>query len=194
MNGRVKKAFRIPEVLDTVEQKRLLQQPNQGCPTGLRNYCILRLMLNAGLRVAELLNLETGDIDFNSGKTHIRQGKGKKDRILWVNEKDLKIIQEWQSIRPTSQYLFSTLKGKKISDRYLREMVKRYATKAGIVKDIHPHSLRHSFGTDLYRDSHNIRLVQKALGHADISTTMIYTHIIDTELEDAMKRFRTDND
>ena len=190
----MKKAFRIPEVLDATEQKRLLQQPNQGCPTGLRNYCMLRLMLNAGLRAAELLNLEPGDIEFNSGKTHIRQGKGKKDRILWLNEKDLKIMQEWKSIRPASQYLFCTLKGKKVSDRYLREMVKRYAAKAGINKDIHPHSLRHSFGTDLYRDSQNIRLVQKALGHADLSTTMIYTHIVDTELEEAMKRFRNEED
>ena len=69
-------------------------------------------------------------------------------------------------------------------------MVERYCKKAGIPKDIHPHTLRHTFATDLYRETKNIRLVQKALGHADLSTTMIYTHIVDDELEDALKTFR----
>ena len=86
--------------------------------------------------------------------------------------------------------LFTTLEGKLLSDRYLRVMVKRYGTKAGVLKDVHPHTLRHTFATDLYRETKNIRLVQKALGHADLSTTMIYTHIVDDELEDALKTFR----
>ena len=70
--------------------------------------------------------------------------------------------------------------------------MKRYAVKAGIPKDVHPHTLRHTFATDLYRQTKDIRLVQKALGHADVSTTMIYVHLVDEDLEDAMKTFRRD--
>ncbi len=86
--------------------------------------------------------------------------------------------------------MLTTLEGKPISPRYVQQMVKRTATKAGITKNIHPHTLRHSFATDLYRETGKIRLVQKALGHANLSTTQIYTHIVDEELEDALKSFR----
>jgi len=87
---------------------------------------------------------------------------------------------------PTS----TTLEGKPISPRYVQRTVKRYAAKAGIEKDISPHTLRHSFATDLYRETSKIRLVQKVLGHSDLSTTMIYTHIHDPEVENALKSFR----
>ena len=102
----------------------------------------------------------------------------------------LEIIQAWRGKKPESKLLFTTLGGKKINDRYLRAMVKRRVKKAGVTKDVHPHTLRHTFATDLYRDTKNIKLVQKALGHAALSNTMIYTHIHDEELESAMKSFR----
>ena len=86
---------------------------------------------------------------------------------------------------------YKTYPGKQLNPRYVRKMVKRTAEKAGINKDISPHTLRHTYATDFYRDTGNIRMVQKALGHADISTTMIYTHIVDDELEDAMKNFQS---
>ena len=88
-------------------------------------------------------------------------------------------------------HVFTTLAGQSVSSRYVQQMMKRYAAKAGIEKNIHPHTLRHTFATDLHRMSRNIRLVQKALGHADLSTTMIYTHVYDEELEDTLKSFRT---
>jgi len=84
--------------------------------------------------------------------------------------------------------VFTTLEGKPISPRYVQQMVKRYAIRAGISKNIHSHTLRHSFATDLYRETSKIRLVQKVLGHSDLSTTMIYTHIHDPE--EAMKPLR----
>jgi site-specific recombinase XerD len=87
-------------------------------------------------------------------------------------------------------HVFTTLDGKPVSNRYVQEMVKRYAAKAGIDKDVHPHTLRHTFATDLYRQTTNIRLTQKALGHANLATTQIYTHIVDEELEGALKSFR----
>ena len=90
----------------------------------------------------------------------------------------------------TCEHVFTTLKGKALGHRYVQRMVKRYAAKAGIDKNISPHTLRHSFATDLYRETSKIRLVQKVLGHSDLSTTMIYTHIFDEEVESALKSFR----
>lgn len=179
----------LPDVLTNEEQAALLQQPNRRAPTGLRNLCMLKLMLDAGLRASEVLNIEPRHLDLNSGKLIVK-GKGAKDRILWISESNLELIRKWQERRPQSKYLFSTLKGERLDDRYLRQLVKRLAKKAGIEKDVHPHMLRHSFATDLFRQSKNIRLVQKALGHADLSTTMIYTHIVDDEMEDALKKLR----
>ena len=87
-------------------------------------------------------------------------------------------------------HVFTTLQGQPLGHRYVQRMVKRYAGKAGIEKDVHPHTLRHSFATDLYRETSKIRLVQKVLGHSDLSTTMVYTHIFDEEVESALKSFR----
>jgi integrase/recombinase XerD len=167
-------------------------QPNKKVRTGLRDLAMIRLMLNIGLRSSEVLNISVDDVDWTSGKLIVRHGKGNKDRIVWMNEQDLEIIRKWKEIKPISPNLFTTLKGNKINDRYLRAMVKRRANKVGIKKDVHPHLLRHTFATDLLRSTKNIRLVQKALGHASLSSTMIYTHVYDEELETALKSFRKD--
>ncbi len=152
----------------------------------------MQVMLDAGLRASEVLKLKVKDLDWMTGKLKVRQGKGKKDRILWLNPQALEVLRKWREKKPQqTDMLFTTLGGKLLSDRYLRAMVKRYGTKAVISKDVHPHTLRHTFATDLYRETKNIRLVQKALGHSDLSTTMIYTHIVDDELEDALKTFST---
>ena len=181
---------RLPETLNELEIRALLSQPNKRARTGLRDLAMIRLMLNAGLRASEVLSLTVRDINWRSGKLTIKRGKGDKDRVVWLNEDDLEILRSWKEKKPESRLLFTTLAGQKIKDRYLRAMVKRRAKKAGITKDVHPHTLRHTFATDLYRDTKNIRLVQKALGHAALSNTMIYTHIYDEELESAMKSFR----
>jgi len=182
---------RIPETLSDDERMLLLSQPNHKAPTGLRDAVMMRLMVNAGLRCMEVLNLKVNEVDFDEGRVFIRQSKGKKDRIVWIGDEDLEVLRNWISIKPGSEFMFTTLKGKRIMDRYLRAMVKRRAKKAGIVKDVHPHLLRHSFATDLLRKTRNIRLVQKALGHSHLATTMIYTHVYDEELSGAMKSFRS---
>ena len=182
---------RLPTVLTDEERRALLKQPNSRSPTGMRNYCIMRLMLDAGLRVSEALSLRTNDINWNTGELVVRQGKGNKDRVLWVNGSTLEWLLKWFETRPVqTELLFTTLKGTPLLDSYIRHLMRRLSRKAGISKPIHPHTLRHTFATDLYRNTKNIRLVQKALGHADLSTTMIYTHIVDEELEKAMKSFR----
>ncbi len=185
------KAHRLPEVLTAEERAALLQQTTPRYPTGLRNRCLMLVMLDCGLRAREALQLAVRDIDWQSGKLKVRQGKGKKDRVLWLNEAALEWLRQWRERRPgQGAVLFTTLAGEPLRDNYLRAMVKRYGKKAGISKDVHPHMLRHTFATDLYRDTKNIRLVQKALGHTSLGTTMIYTHIVDDELEDALRKFR----
>jgi len=186
---------KLPTVLTEEEQAALLEQPNPRYPTGERNRAMLRLMLNTGLRLAEVTALKWRDLDLTTGKLMVRQGKGAKDRTLWVAEADidrLRSLRERQAEKCAGRcdHVFTTLEGKPLGHRYVQRMVKRYTAKAGIDKDVSPHTLRHSFATDLYRETSKIRLVQKVLGHSDLSTTMIYTHIHDPEVESAMKSFR----
>ncbi len=187
--------MKIPEVLTEVEQKALLKQPNPRYFTGQRNLVLLHLMLNNGLRVAEATSLKWNDLDLQTGKLHLKQGKNSKDRILWIGSATLDLLQGWrdrqqQKTEKAPAYVFTTREGKAISPRYVQQMVKRYTTRADINKQVTPHTLRHTFATDLLRETKNIRLVQKALGHSSLSTTQIYTHIVDEELEAALKNFR----
>lgn len=187
------KKKRLPTVLNAEERSLLLAAPNKKVVTGLRNYAMLSLFLNLGLRVSEALDLKVDDIDWQSGKLTVVQGKGGRDRVLWLAAEDLKILSSWLAKRPAaSSYIFTTLIGGRMCDRYVREFVKRYARNKKISKDVHPHILRHTFATDLLRSTSNIRLVQKALGHASLTTTMLYTHIFDQELESALKNLRTE--
>lgn len=182
---------KLPETLNTSERQALLAAPRLRAPTGHRDLCLMTLMLNTGLRASEALHLRARDVDWTSGQIMVREGKGKKDRSLWLSEADLELLRSWKGRRPTAtELLFTTLHGTPIKDRDLRAMVKRRARKAGIIKDVHPHMLRHTFATDLYRVTKDIRLVQKTLGHADLSTTMIYTHLVDDDVAHAMRTFR----
>jgi site-specific recombinase XerD len=191
MGNAMARPKKLPETLNTHERKALLSAPRLQAPTGHRDLCMLSLMLNAGLRASEVLNLRVRDIDWTSGQLMVREGKGRKDRALWLNEADLDLLRSWKSRRPiVGELLFTTLHGTPVKDRDLRSMVKRRACKAGIPKDVHPHMLRHTFATDLYRVTKDIRLVQKTLGHADLSTTMIYTHLVDDDVAHAMRTFR----
>lgn len=186
---------RIPDVLTPEEEAALLAQPNPRYPTGQRNRLLLQLMLDTGLRLSEATALEWRDLDLTTGKLKVRQGKGAKDRILWVGDEDLDALRKWRDrqardVAGNPAAVFTTLDGKPVSNRYVQAMLKRYAAKAGIARSVHPHLLRHTFATDLLRDAKNIRIVQRALGHARIATTELYTHIVDEELEGALKSFR----
>jgi site-specific recombinase XerD len=177
--------------LDSMTNRIIVVCP--GC--NVRSLFLLSLMLDTGLRLSEAIHLRWKDIDLNSGKVMVRQGKGAKDRTLWTGEHNLAALVAWRDRQASEcggspQIVFTTKKGDKLDPRYIQRMVKRYAVKAGIEKDITPHTLRHSFATDLYRETTNIRLTQKALGHANLATTQIYTHIVDEELEGALKSFR----
>ena len=190
---------KLPNVLSEDEQKKLLSQPNPRYITGQRNHLLLKLMLDTGLRLSEATGLKWKDLDLMSGQLKVVEGKGAKDRILWLPEEDLELLQNWKKRQAEKagkalKYVFTAMSknkiGRKLDNRYVQDMVKRYSKKAKIDKNVSPHTLRHSFASDLLRQTKNIRMVQKALGHNQLNTTMIYTHIVDDELESELKNFR----
>jgi site-specific recombinase XerD len=128
-------------------------------------------------------------LDMRTCRLVVREGKGAKDRVLWIGDALRDLIGSWLERRPDSPWLFPTRDGDRVSTRYMREMVKRMARRAGVAEAdrVSPHTLRHTFATDLYAETTNLRLVQKALGHEDVSTTQIYTHVHDGELEAALR-------
>ena len=187
---------KIPQVLTIDEQERFIKIFNTRYFNSERNKVMIELFLNTGLRLAEMTSLQWNEINLMTGQLKVVAGKGNKDRILWINNKMLETLQNWREKQTKklgqSEYVFCTRDLKKIKDTDVRNMVYKYSEKA-LDKKISPHTLRHTFATDLLRETKNIRLVQKTLGHADLSTTMIYTHIVDQELEDALKSFRMQN-
>jgi len=190
-----RKGRKLPEVLTEKEQEALLAQPNPRYPTGQRNQTMLRIMLDTGLRVSEACALRWKDIDFTTGQLMVRQGKGAKDRTLWIGDVDLAMLQSWRErqtrdVAGKPAHVFTTLEGNPVSRRYVEAMVERYGVKAGIGKHVHPHMLRHSFATDLYRQTTDLLTTSKALGHSRVATTEIYTHLVDKDVETAMRSFR----
>ena len=179
----------IPDVLTADEQAQLLAAMPSGSLLQRRNLAMLRLMLNAGLRSHEVCDLRVSDLSLPSGKLLVR-GKGGRQRIVWLTDDDLVGLTAYLAEASPSGIMFQTGPGQKIITRFLRSMMAQARARAGLVKPSPPHLLRHTFATDLLRETKNLRLVQKALGHASIGTTQIYTHIVDDELEDAMRNFR----
>ena len=141
---------KLPKVLSPEEQERLLDQFNVRYDSGLRNKCVIRVMLDAGLRAGEIVAVQPDHLDMKTCKLTVREGKGSKDRTLWISSDLRDLIGEWLERRPDSKWLFSTRNGTQLSTRYLRQMVKTYAEKADIaeVEKGSPHTLRHTFATN----------------------------------------------
>ena len=181
---------KLPVVLEPGEAQRLIKQPNKRYPTGLRNKAIMSLMLHCGLRLSEVVNLKPGNINLTKGKLRVESGKGKKDRDLAIPDYLTDLLDTWRNIRSKSNFFFSTLKGRKFSDRYIQQMVKRYSYKAGINKKISPHTLRHTYATEYYRQTKDIETLRRILGHSDVSTTTIYITPANIDVENGMKAFK----
>jgi len=147
-------------------------------------------MLHFGLRLSEVINLKPGNINLTKGKLRIKSGKGAKDRDLAIPDYLVTLLEVWRGKRPKSPYFFSTLEGKKLLPRYIQQMVKRYAQKAGIEKPISPHVLRHTYATQFYRQTRDIETLRQILGHVDIGTTTIYITLANTDVENGMKSFK----
>jgi integrase/recombinase XerD len=193
---------KLPNVLNEDEQKRLLEQPNPRYVTGQRNHLLLKIFLDAGLRLSEATGLKWENLSLMTGQLKVVEGKGAKDRILWLAEENLELLKSWKQRQSEIagkklEYVFTAMSkgtlGNKLDNRYVQDMVKRYAKKAGISKNVSPHTCRHTFATDMLRKTKNIRMVQRALGHNQLNTTMIYTYIYDSELKVQMKNFREKN-
>jgi len=176
---RPKREKKIPAVLTKDEVKRLIN----AIPTK-KSKLMISMIYACGFRVSELINLKINDLNFEEMTGYVRQAKGKKDRIFNISKFLLNNLKKQVNNQRelNQEYLFTGPKGK-LTDRNLQKIVRKFAKKAGINKEVHPHTLRHSFASHLLENNVDIRKIQELLGHADLSTTQIYTHISTEELK-----------
>lgn len=186
------KGFYLPKFLNQTEIENLLSAPNVSTETGLRDRAILETMYAAGLRVSETCSLKIGDIDLDGGILTCT-GKGSKTRKVPLGKSAVEWVKSYLVVRRKKenieiQNLFVSNSGKSLSRQDIFNLVKEYGRKIGC-EDISPHTLRHSFATHLVQNQADIRSVQQMLGHSDISTTQIYTHITDSHLRKTYEKF-----
>jgi integrase/recombinase XerD len=180
----------LPQFLTEDEINQLLSAPDVSKEEGVRDRALLELMYAAGLRVSELVLMKQTDVDINSGLVSCH-GKGSKERRVPIGKSAIHWLQQYASLkaaygRPTLPFLFVN-RGKPLTRQFAWAMIKRYASQGGM-KHISPHTLRHSFATHLLQNGADSRSVQALLGHSDISTTQIYTHITDRHLRSSYDR------
>jgi integrase/recombinase XerD len=174
-------AQRLPQHLTEEEVEDLLSVIEGDDPFTIRNRAIFELMYAAGLRISEVTNLHINDLDLAEAAVTVRQGKGKKDRLVPVGERAIEAVSDYlTNARPALEgdntpFLFLNRWGRRFDHHGVRRALDRYAKEAGIEKRVTPHMLRHSFATHLVRRGANLRALQTMLGHASISTTQIYT-------------------
>jgi integrase/recombinase XerC len=173
-------ARKLPDTLDVDQMSRLLAIPGDDAVTR-RDRTILELLYSSGLRLAELVSLDPADLDLDDATVRVT-GKGRKTRILPVGRKARAAVAGWlasrgELARPDETALFVGARGRRISPRVVQQRVRHWAAQAGLPKRVYPHLFRHSFATHLLESSGDLRGVQELLGHADISTTQIYTHL-----------------
>jgi len=186
------------EFLDSDELNRLLESASGSGVKSLRDRAILELLFSAGLRVSELVSLDRDQINLSRQEFSVT-GKGDKIRIVFISDTAREALEKYLSKRiDIDEALFIRFSrpkadppraDKRLTPRSIQRIVKYYAAKAGIVKDVHPHTLRHSFATDLLANGADIRSVQTMLGHSSITTTQIYTHITNQQLKEIHKKF-----
>ena len=185
----------LPECLSKDEVEKLLKLPNARRPQGARDQACLELMYATGLRASEVSGLKTGDIHWEQGIIRVR-GKGDKERIVPLGRMARRAVERYMEkvrtpwLRGRSEdALFITRAGRRMSRQTVWEILKRYAKTAGIRKKVYPHILRHSFATHLLENGADLRVVQELLGHSDISTTQIYTHVEKSRLKGIHAKF-----
>ncbi len=186
---------KLPDVLSFEEIKKIIDLPDVQTPKGLRDAAMIELLYAAGLRVSELINVKISEINLESGFVRVF-GKGAKERVVPIGSHAREKIQNYLVHgRPIllkavlSPYLFVARAGKPMTRQGFWKLLKRYGVQAGIRKEITPHSLRHSFATHLLEGGADLRAVQMMLGHVDISTTQIYTHVARDHLKKMHEKY-----
>lgn len=191
---------KVPErsldLISPKELERLIKAPDVKTIQGLRDKAILELFFSTGLRISELTGLSTDDVDLSRDEFSVR-GKGDKIRVVFLSESAKKAVREYLAKRKDmSDALFvqygknaKAAKDIRLSPRAVQRMLKVCAAQAGITRKVSPHVLRHSFATDLLSNGADLRSVQALLGHANIGTTQIYTHVTDKHLRDVHKKY-----
>ena len=180
----------LPQTLTEDEVDSLLNAPNTDEPLGHRDRAMLEILYATGLRVSELINITQSQINFNQGVLRI-VGKGDRERLIPLGEESLRWIREFIDgprmeilLERQTDYLFPTRRGDRMTRQAFWHIIKRYAEKANIRSKMSPHSLRHAFATHLLNRGADLRVVQLLLGHSDLSTTQIYTHVARERLKD----------
>ncbi len=189
-----KTGMREIDIISFDELKRLLAAPENDL-VGLRDRAVLEMLFSTGLRVSELCSLQR-DIDLKQDEIRIR-GKGEKVRVVFLSDSAKKTLKSYlEKRRDESDALFISMKGKnasRLTSRTIERIVEKYAKLTGISKKVTPHTLRHSFATNLLQNGADLRSVQELLGHANIGTTQIYTHITNKQLKEIHKKFHKRN-
>jgi integrase/recombinase XerD len=190
-----KKGLKLPNFLSLNEVKKLLEAPDKKTPIGLRNAAMIEMSYAAGLRVTELINLKVQDINLEACFVRVF-GKGSKERIVPIGMHAREIVDLYiKTARPIllkthiSQFLFIARQGKPMTRQGFWKLLRKHSRQAGITREIAPHSLRHSFASHLLEGGADLRSVQVMLGHVDISTTQIYTHVARDHLKKIHEKY-----
>lgn len=186
-----KREKRLPLFLDADEIAKLLEAPSKNTWEEKRDKAILETLYSSGIRVSELVGLNHEDVDFFSGLLRVR-GKGKKERIVPIGRLALNCIQDYLKAKPPrdgdvgfKKPLYINRFAGRLTDRSIRRMILKYVRRSNIQKDVSPHTLRHSFATHMLDRGADLRSVQELLGHENLSTTQIYTHVTTKRLKEA---------
>ena len=184
---------RFPEILTSKEVELFLEQPQCVDAKGFRDHAMLELLYATGIRVSELISLDLGDLNLSAG--FVRCASRGRERIIPLYHTAVKALQDYvRDIRPeliadsTETALFVNMNGERMSRQGFWKIIKYYQEKAGIQKDITPHTLRHSFAVHLLENGADLRSIQEMLGHADISSTQIYAHVVNRQLQDVYRK------
>lgn len=187
---------KLPKFLNFVDIENIMESFDMTDPVDFRDRIILEMLYSTGVRASELVNIKIGDVDVKRGFVKVTSGKGSKQRIVPIYTKLLESIPDYLKIRHDSfvknqdnGFMFLNRHGNKLSRVLCYSIVKNSCKKAGISKDVSPHTIRHSFATHLLTNGADLRTIQILLGHSNISTTEIYTHVTDKQSKDVLMKF-----